>query len=142
MIAYAFYRLDHWMISSCHSQGVSTLEVTANGPATLDLAPVMQATLWADIVYEAVSMSFGFVDKTGYRMTLANIGEMVEVFGLILGPDGKEIGRARLAETLGIAREAVSFKATTSEGLGFTGREEGIAAWAVATLRPTKGGPE
>jgi 2-C-methyl-D-erythritol 4-phosphate cytidylyltransferase/2-C-methyl-D-erythritol 2,4-cyclodiphosphate synthase len=42
--------------------------------------------------------------------------------------------RARLAELLGIAVGSVSVKATTTERLGFAGREEGIAAQAVATL--------
>lgn len=42
--------------------------------------------------------------------------------------------RERLAELCGIPLQAVSVKATTTEQLGFTGRSEGLAAQAVATL--------
>lgn len=42
--------------------------------------------------------------------------------------------RQRMAEIMGIDLDRVSIKATTSEKLGFTGREEGIAAIATATL--------
>ena len=47
---------------------------------------------------------------------------------------------ARIAEILGAVPDRVSVKATTTEKLGFTGREEGIAAQAIATIR-LPGGP-
>jgi 2-C-methyl-D-erythritol 2,4-cyclodiphosphate synthase len=43
--------------------------------------------------------------------------------------------RDRLAEALGLAREAVNVKASTGERMGFVGREEGVAAMAIATVR-------
>jgi 2-C-methyl-D-erythritol 4-phosphate cytidylyltransferase/2-C-methyl-D-erythritol 2,4-cyclodiphosphate synthase len=42
--------------------------------------------------------------------------------------------RERLAELLGVALDQVSVKATTTEGMGYTGREEGLAAQAVAMV--------
>ncbi len=50
-----------------------------------------------------------------------------------IGPH-REAMRARLAELLGVPINMVNVKATTTERLGFTGRGEGIAAQAVATL--------
>ncbi len=47
----------------------------------------------------------------------------------------REAMRARIAEILGIDIGRVSVKATTTEGMGFTGRKEGLAAQAVATVR-------
>ena len=42
--------------------------------------------------------------------------------------------RERVAELLGLQVEQVSVKATTTEAMGFTGREEGLAAQAVASV--------
>jgi 2-C-methyl-D-erythritol 4-phosphate cytidylyltransferase/2-C-methyl-D-erythritol 2,4-cyclodiphosphate synthase len=51
-----------------------------------------------------------------------------------IGPH-REAMRARIAQIAEIAVERVAVKATTSERLGFTGRGEGIAAMATATVR-------
>ena len=47
----------------------------------------------------------------------------------------REAMRARIAEILGLGVSRVSVKATTTEGLGFTGRGEGLEAQAIATVR-------
>jgi 2-C-methyl-D-erythritol 2,4-cyclodiphosphate synthase len=44
--------------------------------------------------------------------------------------------RERLAAVLGVAADQVGVKATTNEKLGPEGREEGVAAYAVALLTP------
>lgn len=51
-----------------------------------------------------------------------------------IGPH-RDAMRARIAKILEIEMDRVSVKATTSEGLGFTGRGEGIAAQASAVVR-------
>lgn len=51
-----------------------------------------------------------------------------------IGPH-REGMRERIAAITGLSVDRVAVKATTSERLGFTGREEGIAAMAVATVR-------
>ena len=51
-----------------------------------------------------------------------------------VGPH-REAMRARIADILSLDIARVSVKATTTEGLGFAGRQEGLAAQAVATVR-------
>lgn len=51
-----------------------------------------------------------------------------------LAPHRDEM-RRRLAGALGVEPERVAVRATTTDGLGFTGRGEGLAAQAVALLR-------
>ncbi|WP_372605597.1 2-C-methyl-D-erythritol 2,4-cyclodiphosphate synthase, partial [Actibacterium sp.] len=53
-----------------------------------------------------------------------------------IGPHAQTM-RGALADIIGIDAGRISVKATTSERLGFTGREEGIAALATATLVKT-----
>lgn len=50
-----------------------------------------------------------------------------------IGPHRDAI-RARIAELLGLALDRVSVKATTTEGMGFTGREEGMMAQAIVCV--------
>jgi 2-C-methyl-D-erythritol 4-phosphate cytidylyltransferase/2-C-methyl-D-erythritol 2,4-cyclodiphosphate synthase len=56
-----------------------------------------------------------------------------------IGPH-RDAMRARIAAIAGISLDRVAVKATTSEKLGFTGRREGIAAYATATVRLPWGG--
>ncbi|MFB0611389.1 bifunctional 2-C-methyl-D-erythritol 4-phosphate cytidylyltransferase/2-C-methyl-D-erythritol 2,4-cyclodiphosphate synthase [Aurantiacibacter poecillastricola] len=69
--------------------------------------------------------------QAGYRV--GNVDLTLVCEAPKIGPH-RDAMRARLAELLGVAQDAVSVKATTTERLGFPGRGEGIAAQAVATM--------
>ncbi|MDR0251009.1 MAG: 2-C-methyl-D-erythritol 2,4-cyclodiphosphate synthase [Burkholderiales bacterium] len=71
------------------------------------------------------------IESRGYRV--GNIDVTVIAERPKLAPH-REAMRQTIAEDLRCAVECVSVKATTTEKLGFTGREEGIAAQAVALL--------
>ena len=46
----------------------------------------------------------------------------------------KEMMRINLSKTMGVSINRINIKATTTEKMGFTGREEGIEAYAIASL--------
>ena len=69
--------------------------------------------------------------REGY--TIANIDSIVVAQQPKLAPHIPSM-RQTIADTLGIDISQVSVKATTSEHLGFEGREEGISAHAIALL--------
>ncbi len=73
----------------------------------------------------------GLIAKAGGRLVNCDVTLVCEQPKI--GPHRPAM-RAALAEILGVAVSRVAVKATTSEGLGFTGRQEGIAAHAVASI--------
>lgn len=71
------------------------------------------------------------VGEAGYAVANVDVTLICETPKI--GPH-REAMRARLAELMGVDGALVSVKATTTEKLGFTGRSEGIAAQATATV--------
>lgn len=81
--------------------------------------------------HQFLAHAAALVGEAGYRV--GNIDLTIICEAPKIGPHREKM-RARLAELLGIDSAQVSVKATTTERLGFTGRGEGIAAQAVASL--------
>ena len=73
----------------------------------------------------------GFLGEHGW--TVRHLDATVICEEPKLGPHRDEM-RAHLAEAVGLAPLEVNVKFTTNEGMGFTGRGEGVAALAVATV--------
>lgn len=69
--------------------------------------------------------------QMGFRLSNCDVTLICELPKI--GPHAEAM-QTRLAAIMGVEAHRVSVKATTSERLGFTGREEGIAAIATATL--------
>ena len=81
---------------------------------------------------DLLAEAYGRVRAAGFELVNADcvlVGEAPRI-----APHREEI-RRRLAEAMGVEPDAVNVRATTTDGLGFTGRGEGLAAQAVALLR-------
>lgn len=75
--------------------------------------------------------AYQVVREKGWRVE--NIDSVIVADAPRLAPYFAEM-RTNIASVLGLILDAVNVKASTTEGLGFTGRQEGIAAHAVALL--------
>ena len=71
------------------------------------------------------------------RWDIVNVDSTVIAENPRLAPYRDEM-EANIGTALGVGDGVVSVKATTSDGMGFTGRREGIAAMAVALVEPTR----
>lgn len=74
--------------------------------------------------------------QKGYR--IGNVDSIIVAEAPKLSPY-IDLMKDNLAEVLDLDAESIGVKATTTESLGFTGRKEGIAAYAVACLMRDKG---
>lgn len=74
----------------------------------------------------------GLLAARGGRLAMLDVTVVCEAPKV--GPHREAI-RARMAAILGVGSDRIAIKATTSEKMGFTGRREGLAALALATIR-------
>jgi len=79
-------------------------------------------------------LEFAYDRAKAAGYTLVNLDIAVVAEKPKIMPKADEM-RQTIAAALGVSNSQVSIKATTNEGMGAIGRAEGIAAWAVATLR-------
>lgn len=80
---------------------------------------------------ELLAASCRMLAAAGYL--LVNVDATVIAEAPRINPHAEAM-RTAIATACGIAIDCVSVKATTNEGMGFVGREEGIAALAIATI--------
>lgn len=80
---------------------------------------------------DLLSQTVGIIKEKGFK--IINIDSVIVAQRPKLAPYLPEM-KKNIAKTCGIDETFVNIKATTEEGLGFTGRGEGIAAYAVCLI--------
>jgi 2-C-methyl-D-erythritol 2,4-cyclodiphosphate synthase len=82
------------------------------------------------LLREAVGMA------TAAGFAIAHVDTTVIAEQIRVAPHRQQI-RENLADALGVTPDVISVKATSTDGLGFTGTSQGVAAVAVVTVTPT-----
>jgi 2-C-methyl-D-erythritol 2,4-cyclodiphosphate synthase len=114
----------------CHAVADALLGALALGDIGVHFPPGDPA--WKDASsIELLKRVRAMLDGHGARV--ANVDATVVCEEPKLAPQ-RDAMRVAIAQALRVGASQVSVKATTHEGLGATGRREGIAAWAVASV--------
>jgi 2-C-methyl-D-erythritol 2,4-cyclodiphosphate synthase len=132
-------RIDHPSGLAGHSDGdvlAHALTDAVLGAAGLEdigtLFSSSDASLAGADSVELLREAWARVQESGWELVNADVVLIGEEPRLAPHRDAM---RRRLAGALGVEPELVAVRATTTDGLGFTGRREGLAAQAVALLR-------
>jgi 2-C-methyl-D-erythritol 2,4-cyclodiphosphate synthase len=128
-------RIEHPCGLAGHSDGdvlAHALTDAVLGAAGMeDIGALFPEARGADSI-ELLREAWGSVRGAGWELVNADVVLIGEEPRLAPHRDAM---RARLAEALGVEAGRVAVRATTTDGLGFTGRGEGLAAQAIALLR-------
>jgi 2-C-methyl-D-erythritol 2,4-cyclodiphosphate synthase len=111
------------------------IDAILGGPGLGDIGSLFPS---GDPAWEGAS-SLDLLRRAAAQMREAG-WELVNADCVLIGEEPRiaplrEQMRARLAEAAGVSADVVNVRATTTDGLGFTGRGEGLAAQAVALVR-------
>ena len=92
--------------------------------------PLFAGTDSLSLLREAASMA------AAAGFAIAHVDATVIAERIRVAPHRQQI-RENLADALGVTPDVISVKATSTDGLGFTGTSQGVAAVAVVTVIPT-----
>lgn len=121
--------------AACHALADSLLGALALGDIGLHFPSSDPKWLGASSV-DLLSRVYDMVLREGYAAGNVDVTIVAQAPRITPYVDAM---RDRIASALSLPRERVSVKATTTDHLGFCGREEGIAALAVSLLLPVEG---